>query len=136
MKQAVPVRSSDVGTIWDQVEHLLVDALEKSGRYHGLEDVRRRCLEKEATLWIGTDDGKIESVAVTEIHTGIEFKVPRIWLWAGADGGAWIASHLASLETWARHEGGSFIETECRPGLQRKLPGWKVVRVVLRKDLR
>lgn len=99
--------------------------------------MRTRCRSGHAQLWLGTDAGRVEMVAVTEIALGQGFKVARIWLLAGKGAARWISEHLGLIEAWARHEGCEAIEQDGRPGFQRRLPReWRPVRVCMRKELR
>jgi hypothetical protein len=134
-RQVLPVRSADIDGVWSQVESYIARALAEGGHRHSAEDVRRRCRERDAHLWLGVGIDGLEMVAVTEIQLWPGFKVARIWLLAGENIEAWIADGLPTLEAWARAEGCREIEEDGRGGWARRLPGWSVARVIMRKGL-
>lgn len=134
MKQALPVRSSDVDTIWDQVEPYIAAALARGRGTHTTEDVRKRCRERDAQLWIGIDDG-LAAVMVTEVCVYPRRKVARVWIFAAIDAPSWIENDFGHLEAWAKAEGCSEIEMSGRLGWRKRLPGWDVREVLMTKEL-
>ena len=136
-RQALPVRSIDVDTVWPQVLPFVERALAAGDGGHAPEDVRRLCRGHDAQLWLGVGVGGLEMVAVTEIRVLPRRRIARIWLLAGLDARGWIDERLAAIEDWARTERCDAIELVGRKGWLRRLPaGWAHTQVVMRKDLR
>lgn len=134
MRQVVPVRSADVDTIWDQVRPYIAAALARGRSTHTEDDVRKRCRERDAQLWLGIDDG-LKAVAVTEICVYPQKKIARVWIFAAEDAPSWIENDLGHIKAWARAEGCSELEMSGRLGWRRRLPGWGVREVLMTKEL-
>lgn len=132
---ALPVRSADVETSWKQVEPFIDAALARGGYRHSLDEVRTKCRDRDAQLWVGLGPSGLEAVAVTEIAAYPGAKVARVWIFSATDAPDWIANHLGAIEEWARAEGCEQLEMSGRLGWQRRLPGWSAREIIMTKEL-
>lgn len=97
-------------------------------------DVEQDVLGGNAYLWLAMDGGSLMGVVVTKVTTEPDHRLCTILACAGQDWEryAWM---IETLEDYARKEGCQRMEICGRPGWMRRLPQYRTVKVVLRKEL-
>lgn len=123
------VLSRDVSKFWPHIEGMLADALQDSS--WTLDEVAYGLGAKEMQLWLATSPGLgIEAVAVTRITD----RGCSVCALTGEEPDRWL--HLLSqIEDWAREHGCDRSYFEARRGFERKLPDYRVTRILMEKRL-
>lgn len=85
-------------------------------------------------LWAAFSNDRMVMACVTEIATYPGKKHGAILLCGGEDMAEWLG-FIAVIEAWMRANGCPDSYINCRPGWQRKLPGYRLDSVILVKDL-
>jgi len=123
----------DIGQLWPHMAHFIRRAMEKGGMGR-FEDVERDVLTENAYLWVAIEDGGILAAAVTQVTDPKDCRLCTIVACGGHD---WerFGHLIEGLEKYARAEGCTRIEIAGRPGWLRRLPDYKLAKVVIRKEL-
>jgi hypothetical protein len=122
-----------VPNIWPHVAHVIRRAMERGGLGR-FEDVERDVLSANAFLWLAIESGSVLAAAVTQVTQAKDHRLCTIVACGGHD---WkkFGGLIAGLETYARVEGCRRMEIAGRPGWLRRLPGYKLAKIVIRKEL-
>lgn len=102
------------------------------------EDLKIKCLERDAQLWlVYSADNRIVGAATTEIVIYPQMKVCRIITLAGSGFDEWMNMSLQIIEMWAIEQGCKGLEALTRKGFIPKLQnvGFKYKYAVLHKRL-
>jgi hypothetical protein len=127
------VDPAQAAKIWPHVSHLIRRAMER-GRMGRFADVERDVLAANAYLWLAVEQDVVLAAAVTQVTEDADGRLCTI-LACGGSGWARWGGLIEGLESYARAEGCRRIEIAGRPGWRRRLPGWRLVKIVIRKDL-
>lgn len=130
---AVPCQM--VGEAWPAVHHLLKAALDEGWGFEPA-DIFQRIAQGECQLWLVEKDMFIKAAIVTEVLHYPQMRTLNIWLLAGTEFKEFKAA-IASLESYARHNGCTGMEATGRPGLQKLIKdlGFSKARVTFVKPL-
>jgi hypothetical protein len=108
-------------------------AMERGGMGR-FEDVEKDVLAGNAYLWLAIESGSVLATAVTKVTTEPDHRLCTLVACSGQDWEHW--GHLiADLENYAKAEGCQRMEICGRPGWIKRLPDYRTVKVVIRKEL-
>jgi len=127
------VQPADVARIWPHVAHLIAGAMARGGMGR-FEDVERDVLGNNAYLWLAIDGSAVLAAAVTKVTAEQDHRLCTIVACGGDDWRRWGAL-IEGLERYARAEGCKRIEICGRPGWLKRLPGYRLAKIVIRKEL-
>jgi hypothetical protein len=127
------VDPAQVAAIWPHVAHLVRRAMER-GRMGRFADVQRDVLGANAYLWLAIAQGDVLAAAVTQVTQENDHRLCTIVACGGRDFARW-GGLIEGLEDYARAEGCARVEIAGRPGWRKRLPGYRLVKVVIRKEL-
>jgi len=127
------VDPAQVATIWPHVSHLIRRAMAR-GRMGRFADVERDVLAADAYLWLAIEQGGVLAAAVTQVTQQDDHRLCTIVACGGRDFARW-GGLIAGLENYARAERCARVEIAGRPGWLRRLPGYRLAKIVLRKEL-
>ena len=104
------------------------------GRMGRFADVEADVLGSNAWLWLAIESGSVLAAAVTKVTQDNGERLCTIVACAGHD---WtkFGPLIAGLEAYARAERCAAIEICGRPGWMRRLPDYRLAKVVIRKRL-
>lgn len=101
------------------------------GKFEGIEsDV----LSANAYLWLAIEGNAILASAVTKVTAEKDHRLCTIVACGGHDWERWGAL-IEGLEKYARAEDCKRIEICGRPGWLKRLPGYRLAKIVIRKEL-
>ena len=127
------VEPAQVERIWPRVAHLIRRALERGGMGR-FADVERDVLGANAYLWVAIEQGAVLAAAVTQVTQENELRLCTVVACGGCDFARW-GGLIAGLEDYARAENCARMEIAGRPGWRRRLPDYRLAKVVIRKEL-
>ena len=127
------VDPAQVEKIWPHVAHLIRRAMERGGMGR-FADVERDVLGANAYLWVAIDEGAVLAAAVTQVTQERDHRLCTIVACGGRDFTRW-GGLIAGLEDYARAENCKRIEIAGRPGWRRRLPDYRLAKVIIRKEL-
>ncbi len=127
------VAPDDVPKIWPHISHMIKRAMERGGMGR-FEDVERDVLTNNSYLWLAMEGSSLLASAVTKVTTEADHRLCTIIACCGHDWERW-GGLIAGLEKYARAEGCGRIEICGRPGWVKRLPSYRTVKVVIRKEL-
>ena len=127
------VDPAHVENIWPHVAHLVRRAMERGGMGR-FADVERDVLGANAYLWVALEQGAVLAAAVTQVTQENDRRLCTIVACGGRDFARW-GGLIAGLEDYARAENCKRIEIAGRPGWRRRLPDYRLAKVVIRKEL-
>ena len=102
-------------------------------------DVEADVLGANAYLWLAIDGSAVLAAAVTKVTVEEGGgRLCTIVACAGQSDGDWprFGTLIEGLESYARAEGCGAMEICGRPGWSRRLEDYRLVKVVIRKDIR
>jgi len=122
-----------VPALWPRVAHLVCRAMAR-GRMGRFADVEADVLASNAWLWLAIERSAVLAAAVTKVTEEDGERLCTIVACAGRD---WtkFGRLIGGLEDYARAEGCSAVEICGRPGWMRRLPDYRVTKIVMRKRL-
>ena len=97
-------------------------------------DIERDVLGANAYLWVALEQGAVLAAAVTQVTQENDRRLCTIVACGGRDLARW-GGLIAGLEDYARAENCKRIEIAGRPGWRRRLPDYRLAKVVIRKEL-
>ncbi len=127
------VDPAQVPRIWPHVAHLIRRAMERGGMGR-FADVERDVLSANAYLWLAIESGAVLAAAVTQVTQAKDHRLCTIVACGGCDWARW-GTLIEGLEAYARAENCRRIEIAGRPGWLRRLPDYRLARIVIRKEL-
>ena len=127
------VDPAQVGHIWPHVSHLIRRAMAR-GRMGRFADVERDVLAADAYLWLAVAQGAVLAAAVTQVTQENDHRLCTIVACGGRDWARW-GGLIEGLEAYARAESCRRIEIAGRPGWRKRLPGYRLAKIVIRKEL-
>jgi hypothetical protein len=98
------------------------------------DDVERDVLSANAYLWLAIESGAVLAAAVTQVTQHHDQRLCTIVACGGHDWTRW-GGLIAGLEDYARAENCARIEIAGRPGWLKRLPDYRLVKIVIRKEL-
>jgi hypothetical protein len=127
------VDPKQIPNVWPHVAHVIRRAMERGGLGR-FEDVERDVLSVNAYLWLAIESGSVLAAAVTQVTQAKDHRLCTIVACGGHD---WkkFGRLIAGLETYARAEGCRRMEIAGRPGWLRRLPDYRLAKIVIRKEL-
>jgi len=128
------VPPNDVAKLWPHVAPLIARAMAR-GRMGRFEDVETDVLGADAYLWLAIDGNSILAAAVTKVTRDEAGRGLCTIVACGGRDWPRFGHLIAGLEDYARAEGCAQIEICGRPGWQRRLAGYRTIKVVIRKKL-
>jgi hypothetical protein len=131
--QLVCADPAHVEKIWPQVAHFIRRAMQRGGM-GCFADVERDVLTANAYLWLAIEQGRALAAAVTQITQQDDQRLCTIVACGGRDWARW-GGLIAGLENYARAENCARIEIAGRPGWLRRLAGYRLAKIVIRKEL-
>lgn len=120
--------------IWEFVAPLVEKACQRSNGKLSPEWVFGRVANGLMQLWLGTKDGKIAVLVLTEITQYDATRALSIVAVTGKDRDGWI-EHVETLKAYAKSIGCKTLEAWARPGWERILKDWKKTHVLLEIEL-
>lgn len=131
----VPTRN--VLIMWPIVAEMVTQACISGHEKYLPQDMLKLVIEEKAQLWIGSQGGRIEGAAFTDIISYPNKRYARLTM-GGGDDPLQTQSLIKALESWAQEIGCSGIQCEMRPGFSPcfKKEGWIKTHVLMEKDLR
>lgn len=128
------VAIENVAAVWPQVEPMAISAL-RGIVTHTADDVRRRVLSNQATLWVQWS-GPVEAFAVTEFVSYPAGLCLRVWLCGARKGNPLAIDRFSvALKEWAAANDCRWIEAVGRVGWTRIIPDVTIEGVVVRHTL-
>jgi hypothetical protein len=127
------VDPAQVASIWPHVAHLVRRAMARGGMGR-FADVERDVLGANAYLWLAIEQGAVLAAAVTQVTQQHDHRLCTIVACGGRDLARW-GGLIAGLEDYARAESCARIEISGRPGWRRRLPGYRLRKIVIAKEL-
>jgi hypothetical protein len=136
-------QSSDIPGLWSYIEDLIEDALRGSFGQHSKEDLfdelTNRWMHADGPhmqLWLAHDKDGPLLVLITEIVDWPSLRACSIVYMAGSELDRCLPPLYDVVETWARRLNCDTLFAMVRPGLTRKLKGWRLGPQVIVKDLK
>ena len=123
MKEPQLIQPKDVPYIWPEIAHLINKGLSHSNGEIDAESFFLPIYTGQQYLWVGLEDGKLESVLVCEVMRYQLRTSLFIHVWvtrSGRDYEPWM-EHWDSIINFAKINGCDFIEAKVRKGLAKKL---------------
>ena len=131
--ELVCVDPAQVEKCWPRVAHLIRRAMERGGMGRFI-DIERDVLGANAYLWLAIDDGAVLAAAVTQVTQQRGDRLCTIVACGGRGWARWGAL-IEGLEDYARAEDCARMEIAGRPGWRRRLPGYRLRKIVIAKEL-
>jgi hypothetical protein len=122
-----------VPKIWPHVSHMIARAMERGGMGR-FEDVEHDVLTANAYLWLAIEGSSVLASAVTKVTAEKDHRLCTIVACGGHDWEHWGAL-IEGLENYARAEGCKRSEICGRPGWLKRLPDYRLAKIVIRKEL-
>lgn len=135
MKRAFPIHSTAAEGVWDQALPFVERAMKFDNGRISTDDLLSRIKARDMQLWFGTEDDRLDMVAITEICIWPQMRVARFVLLAGEDFDGWWAFARPMFAEWAKREGCAQFEVKGRKGWLKKLRGWALDHVVMRTEV-
>lgn len=117
--QGIP--ASAVERFWTYCEPYIKRALDHTSGEFTPEDIKRRCLNRDAQLWLVMREARIVAAAVTEIIVYPQRTHARVITLAGTSGDEWTSLLDDTLTQWAKVQGCIALEAYVRKGYVQKL---------------
>jgi hypothetical protein len=127
------VDPAQVARIWPHVSHLVRRAMARGGMGR-FADVERDVLGANAYLWLAVESGAVLAAAVTQVTQDRDRRLCTIVACSGHDFARWGAL-IEGLEAYARAENCVRMEIAGRPGWLKRLPDYRLRKIVIRKEL-
>lgn len=115
-----PVRTEDVGLVWERCEGFLLSAVAFTHGAVLVGDIKKLAEENKVRIWVVENEGVLTASLVTELIQYPQYLVCRIFAMGGV-GLAYWERILEAVERWARLQGATRMETFCRPGVAKEL---------------
>ena len=123
MKEPQLIQPKEVPYIWPEISYLINKGLSHSNGEIDAESFFLPIYTGQQYLWVGLEDGKLESVLVCEVMRYQLRTSLFIHVWvtrSGRDYEPWM-EHWDSIINFAKINGCDFIEAKVRKGLAKKL---------------
>ena len=127
------VDPAQVASLWPHVAHVIRRAMARGGMGR-FDDVERDVLGANAYLWLAIDEGAVFAAAVTQVTQQQDRRLCTIVACGGRDFARW-GTLIEGLENYARAENCTRMEIAGRPGWLRRLPGYRLAKIVIRKEI-
>lgn len=131
------IPSTLVDHFWKLAEPYVKRALDHANGEFLPGDLRERCKEQLAQLWLVTKGDKVVAAGITEIVVYPRKKHCRIITLAGSQAGEWMEFASVYIEQWALAQGCDCMEAITRKGFVPKLQnrGYTYKQAILVKEL-
>jgi hypothetical protein len=133
MSELCCVDPAQVPKVWPHMAHHIRRAMARGGMGR-FEDVERDVLTANAYLWLAIESGSVLAAAVTQVTQDKDRRLCTIVACGGHDWARWGAL-IEGLESYARAERCGRMEIAGRPGWLKRLPDYRLAKVVIRKEL-
>lgn len=131
--ELVCVNPAQAAKFWPDVAHLIRRAMERGGMGR-FADLERDVLAANAYLWLALGQGAVLAAVVTQVTHERDGRLCTIVACGGRNWARW-GGLIEGLENYARAENCRRIEIAGRPGWRRRLPDYRLTKIVLRKEL-
>ena len=126
------VPREDINYVWQQVEPLIIRALDDS---YTARDVLDGIIRNKFQLFISWENDKVESAVVTEVADYPRKRILRYVLAGGDNLDNWLEPIQNKIEEFAMNNYCQAIEVAGRKGWLRKLQGFKQNIYLMSKEL-
>jgi hypothetical protein len=126
------VPREDINYVWQQVEPLVIRALDDS---YTARDVLDGIIRNKFQLFISWENDKVESAVVTEVADYPRKRILRYVLAGGDNLDNWLESIQNKIEEFAINNYCQAIEVAGRKGWLRKLKGFEQKIYIMSKEL-
>ncbi len=127
-----PVPREDINYVWQQVEPLIIRALDDS---YTARDVLDGIIRNKFQLFISWENDKVESAVVTEVADYPRKRILRYVLAGGDNLDNWLEPIQNKIEEFATNNYCQAIEVAGRKGWLRKLKGFEQKIYIMSKEL-
>ncbi len=127
------VDPKQAAAIWPHVSAGILRAMERGGMGH-FHTVENDVLSGNAYLWLAIEGSQVMASAVTQVFGTNGTRHCTIVACAGQDWEKW-GNLIEGLEKYAHEENCNYVEICGRPGWLRRLPGYRLAKIVIRKDV-
>lgn len=134
------VKPADVASYWPPVAHLIRRAIERGGMYWentqaAFEYVEHDLMNERALLWLVVEGRSLSAATVTHVSEDRGHRVCTIVACGGHGWERWGKRMMDGLENYARAQNCKRMEICGRPGWRRRLPDYRVKKVLIGKSL-
>lgn len=126
------VPREDINYVWQQVEPLIIRALDDS---YTARDVLDGIIRNKFQLFISWENDKVESAVVTEVADYPRKRILRYVLAGGNNLENWLEPIQEKIEEFATNNYCQAIEVAGRKGWLRKLKGFEQKIYIMSKEL-
>ena len=126
------VPREDINYVWQQVEPLVIRALDDS---YTARDVLDSIIRNKFQLFISWENDKVESAVVTEVADYPRKRILRYVLAGGDNLDNWLEPIQNKIEEFATNNYCQAIEVAGRKGWLRKLKGFEQKIYIMSKEL-
>jgi|TARA_E500000318_G_scaffold110959_1_gene127842 hypothetical protein len=126
------VPREDINYVWQQVEPLIIRALDDS---YTARDVLDGIIRNKFQLFISWENDKVESAVVTEVADYPRKRILRYVLAGGDNLDNWLEPIQNKIEEFATNNYCQAIEVAGRKGWLRKLKGFEQKIYIMSKEL-
>ena len=126
------VPREDINYVWQQVEPLIIKALDDS---YTARDVLDGIIRNKFQLFISWENNKVESAVVTEVADYPRKRILRYVLAGGNNLENWLEPIQEKIEEFATNNYCQAIEVAGRKGWLRKLKGFEQKIYIMSKEL-
>ena len=126
------VPREDINYVWQQVEPLIIRALDDS---YTARDVLDGIIRNKFQLFISWENNKVESAVVTEVADYPRKRILRYVLAGGNNLENWLEPIQEKIEEFATNNYCQAIEVAGRKGWLRKLKGFEQKIYIMSKEL-
>ena len=131
----VGIHADDFAAAWRQCAGFLKPALDRTDGLLTLESVVAACKNRDCQLWAMVDGMDVTGAAVTEVRN-LSSGIRTVHVLAmGAKDMTAPLDCADALKEWAKSLGAVKLTADCRPGMPRKLKDWRLLSVLMEKDI-
>lgn len=120
------VTPDSLDQVWTALRPEILKALSHGAGEHYTEDHYYTAVKSGAmAMWVGHEDSHVIAGGILSVQQHPKHKTLFVELLAGAHLDAWLPQVETLLKEFRDLVGATTIEASCRPGLAKKLTGWK-----------
>lgn len=126
------VEPQTLDVVWPALRPEILSALSHGAGEHYTEDHYYSAVKSGAmTMWVGHEGQHIVAGGILSVQQHPKHKTVFIELLAGERLQAWLPQVETLLKEFRDLVGATTIEASCRPGLAKKLTGWKTKAILM-----
>ena len=131
----VGIIPDDMTRAWPACAPHLKPALERTNGLMTPESIVAACKNRDCQLWAMVDGMDVTGAAVTEVRN-LSSGIRTVHILAmGAKDMTAPLDCADALKEWAKSLGAVKLTADCRPGMPRKLKDWRLLSVLMEKDI-